>query len=106
MNFWIIWKEILNFEKPVTDKYLTRSIGQNLCTVPICYYIHLIPMQILLPSPKGIVENGWRWALASEVNLEGSNLMGSGKRVGSRENANVGIITAVSLGRIDPFGNR
>lgn len=67
--------------------------------------IHLIPMQILLPSPKGIVLNGWRCTLASAVNREGSNCMGFGNMSASREKAKAGIITAVSFGRIDPLGN-
>lgn len=67
--------------------------------------VHLIPTQILIPSPNGNVLNGCRPAFASAENRVGSNFMGLGKSFGSREKAKVGIMTAVSFGRIDPLGN-
>lgn len=67
---------------------------------------NLKPRQIRLPSPNGIVLNGCRLALASFEKRLGSNCMGLGKRSGSREKARAGMITAVSFGKIDPFGNR
>lgn len=89
-----------------TYKRVTHPMNFALRGLTSFQISHLIPMQILFPSPNGSVANWCRWAFASGVNREGSNFIGSGKRDGSREKASAGIITAVSLGRIDPFGSR
>lgn len=67
---------------------------------------HLKPKHILFPSPKGNVLNACRSAFASFEKRLGSKCIGFGKRSGSLENAKAGMITAVSFGRIDPFGKR